>query len=226
MSTADDLLRELRTHLGAAVSYTTASQANDIYEGFLFSLVVATARKSGAMIRYEDVRGKRAHSLTFRTSPGRLYSTRRNYTHAVVEFGTAPPLEVHVGVKVEGSSGVEHECDVMVVDAQEAALCRREKTFPRAGKCLLVIECKYYTAHLPLGQARGFAGLSADMGNRAHPIFVANIGSGSVTKYLTGRKVSRELHVVSDAPEIAGVQSLIREAYKAHVGRRDSDLRI
>lgn len=226
MTREDDLLRDLRTHLGAAVSYTTASQANDIYEGFLFSLVIATARRSGAVIRYEDVRGNKTRSLVFRTSPGRLYSTRRNYTHAVVEFGTAPALEVHVGVKVEGSSGVEHECDVVVVDSQEAALCRREKTFPRSAKCLLAIECKYYTAHLPLGQARGFVGLSADLGNRAHPIFVANIGSGSVTKYLTGRKVSRELHVVSSAPEIEGVQSLIREAFKAYVGRRDSDLRI
>jgi hypothetical protein len=67
---ADDLLQELRTHLRAAVSYTTASQANDIYEGFLFSLVVATARKSGALIRYEDVRGNRTRSLIFRDEPG------------------------------------------------------------------------------------------------------------------------------------------------------------
>ena len=87
------------------------------------------------------------------------------------------------------------------------------------------IECKYYTAHLPLGQARGFAGLSADLGNAAHPIFVANIGSESVTKYLNGRKV-RELNVISGAPEIEGVQSLVREAFKSHVGRRDSGLRI
>jgi hypothetical protein len=88
------------------------------------------------------------------------------------------------------------------------------------------IECKYYTAHLPLGQARGFAGLSADLGNAAHPIFVANIGSESVTKYLNGRKVPRELNVISGAPEIEGVQSLVREAFKPHVGRRDSGLRI
>jgi hypothetical protein len=39
MTRVDDLLRELGTHLGAAVSYTTASAANDVYEGFLFSLV-------------------------------------------------------------------------------------------------------------------------------------------------------------------------------------------
>jgi hypothetical protein len=226
MTKVDDLLRELRTHLGAAVSYTTASAANDIYEGFLFSLVVATARKSGAVIRYEDVRGNKARNLTSRTSPGQLYSTRQDYTYAVIEFGRAPALEVHVGVKVQGTSGVEHECDVLVLDAAEAVLCRRLRTSPRAGKCLIAIECKYYTAYLPLGQARGFAGLSADLGNSAHPIFVANIGSGSVTKYLNGRRVSRELNVISDAPEIEGVQSLVREAFKSHVGRRDSGLRI
>jgi hypothetical protein len=137
--------------------------------------------------------------LIFRTSPGHLYSTRRDYTHAVIEFGRAPALEVHVGVKVQGSSGVEHECDVLVLNAAEAVLSRRLRTSPRAGKCLIAIECKYYTAHLPLGQARGFAGLSADLGNAAHAIFVANIGSESVTKYLNGRKVPRELNVISGA---------------------------
>jgi hypothetical protein len=226
MTTTSDLLRDLRTHLRTAVSYTTASATHDIYEGFLFSLVVATARKSGAVIRYEDVRGSKAGNLIFRTSPGRLYSTRQNYTHAVVGFGRAPALEVHVGVQVQGGSGVEHECDVLVLGAEEAALCRRMKTSPRATKCLLAIECKYYTAHLPLGQARGFAGLSADLGRNAHPMFVANIGSGSVARYLTGRNLSRELHVISGAPEIEGVQGLIREAFKSHVGRSDSGLRI
>jgi len=43
---------------------------------------------------------------------------------------------------------------------------------------------------------------------------------------LNGRKVSRELNVVSGSPEIEGVQSLVREAFKSHVGRRDSGLRI
>lgn len=88
------------------------------------------------------------------------------------------------------------------------------------------IECKYYTAHLPLGQARGFAGLSADLGNAAHAIFVANIGSENVTKYLNGRKVPRELNVISGTPEIEGVWSLVREAFKFHVGRRHSGMRI
>jgi hypothetical protein len=169
------------------VSYSAASQVNDVYEGFLFSLVVDTARRSNATIHYEDVRGNKTHNLVFRTTPGRIYSRAHDYTHAVVRFGSAPVLEVHVGVQVQGSSGAMHECDVVVLDADEATLCRRERTFPRVAKCLLAIECKYYTAHLPLREARGFVGLSADMGNQAHSLFVANIASGSVTTYLTGR---------------------------------------
>src|ERR1700722_6034049 len=90
MSRVDDLLNELRTHLRAAVSYSTASKANDVYEGFLFSLVVATARKSGAAVHYKDRGGNKTHSPLLRTSPGRLWSTKHNYTYAVVEFGTAP----------------------------------------------------------------------------------------------------------------------------------------
>lgn len=229
MSRVDELLDELRVNLRAAVSYSTVSQVNDVYEGFLFSLVVDTARRSNAAIHYEDVEGNKTHYLVFRTTPGRIYSRAHDYTHAVVRFGNAPVLEVHVGVQVQGSSGAMHECDVVVLDAEEAALCRRERTFPRVAKCLLAIECKYYTAHLPLGQARGFVGLSMDMGSRVHSLFVANIASGSVTTYLTGRsnrKIFRELNVVPRASEIDGVRGLIREAFKAHVGRGDSNFRI
>lgn len=225
MTTAG-LLQSVQANLGAAASYTTASAAHDIYEGFLFSIAVATARKYGATVHYEDSTGAKTSDLLFRTSPGQLYSTRHAYTHAVVEFGRAPTLEVHIGVMVQGSSGVPHECDVLVLDAEEAALCRRVPTSPRASKCLLAIECKYYAAHLPLGQARAFAGLSADLGGRAHAVFVANIGSGNVAKYLSGRRLQRELHVIPDAPEMDGIQALVREAFKQHVARGDSDLRV
>lgn len=223
----NDMLREIQTHLRVAVSYTTRSQANDVYEGFLFSHVVATARRCGAAIHYEDVHGGKVHKMLFRTSPTTLFSRRHGYTHAVISFGGAPTLEAHVGVQVQGASRVLHECDVVVLDADEAAMCRRERTSPRASTCLLAIECKYHLATgLKLGQARGFAGLSADLGRRVHPMFVANIASDSVTKYLTGRKISREMNVIPGAPEIDGVQHLIREAFKAHVGKGDPSYRI
>jgi hypothetical protein len=144
----------------------------------------------------------------------------------VITFGRAPIVEAHVGVQVQGASGVLHECDVVVLEADEAELCRRKRVNPRASRCLLAIECKYYASDLKLGLARGFAGLSADLGSHVHPVFVANVASDSVTKYLTGRKLRRELNVVPGAPEIDGVQHLIREAFKVHVGKGDPSYRI
>ena len=201
--TTSDLLKELRTLLSAgAVSYNSSSAANDVYEGFLFSLVVATARDSNAAVRYETVRGVPASNLIFRTSPGRLYSTAQEYTHAVIRFGTsAPVLEAHIGVLVQGVSGVEHECDVVVLDADEARVCRQVRASPRSRRCLLAIECKYYLASLPLGLARGFAGLKDDLG-RADVIFAANTGSNSVKKYLDHRRLTREFQAIPGSREV------------------------
>jgi hypothetical protein len=222
MTTSSDLLEELRTLLEAgAISYNSATAANDLYEGYLFSLVIATARDSNADIHFENVHGARVNDLIFRTTPGRLYSTAHDYTHAVIQFGQrAPVLEAHVGVLVQGSSGVEHECDVVVLEAGEARVCRQVRASPRARKCVLAIECKYYLANLPLGVARGFAGLKDDLG-QTHAIFAANATSNSVKKYLSHRKLTQEFGAVPGARETEHLRSHIREAFKAYVSRHD-----
>lgn len=222
MTTTNDLLRELRSLLQAgAISYHSSSAANDVYEGFLFSLVVATARDSGASVRYENVRGNSVNDLVFRTSPGRLYSTAQDYTHAVIQFGNqAPLLEAHVGVQVQGNSGVEHECDVLVLTEEEAKVCRQVRASPRTKQCVLAIECKYYLSNLPLGVARGFAGLKADLG-QTYTIFAANTTSNSVKKYLSHRKLTQEFRAVPGAKEVEHLRTHIREAFKSHVSRHD-----
>jgi hypothetical protein len=219
---ATDLLEELRALLlVGAVSYDSASAANDVYEGYIFSLVVATARASRATVHFESVRGDRVNEVVFRTSPGRLYSTAQNYTHAVIRFGqVAPALEAHVGVLVQGNSGVEHECDVLVLEAEEARTCRQVRASPRTRACVLTIECKYYLAHLPLGMARNFAGLKDDLG-QTHTIFAANITSNSVKKYLNHRKLTQESDGVPGSAAVNHLRSHIREAFKAHVNKSD-----
>src|SRR5215813_6665711 len=139
MTTVSDLLEELVGLLQAgAISYNSATAANDVYEGYLFSLVIATARASNADVRFENVRGARVDDLLFRTTPGRLYSTAHDYTHAVIQFGLrSPALEAHVGVLVQGTSGVEHECDVLVLEANEARVCRQVRASPKTRKCVL-----------------------------------------------------------------------------------------
>jgi hypothetical protein len=222
MTTTSDLLEELRTLLQAgAISYNSATAASDVYEGFLFALVIATARDSNADVYFENVRGTRVDDLIFRTTPGRLYSTAHDYTHAVIQFGPrAPGLEAHVGVLVQGNSGVEHECDVLVLEADEARVCRQVRASPRTRKCLLAIECKYYLANLPLGVARGFAGLKDDLG-QTHTIFAANANSRSVKKYLSHRKLTQEFGAIPGSRETEHLRTHIREAFKAYVSRHD-----
>jgi len=219
MSRVDDILHELRDRLVSnSISYTSASAANDVYEGFVFALVVDTAAGLGAQVFYEDVHGRRTGDLLFRTSPGRLHSTRYPYTHAVVAFDGTPELEVHVGVYVQGNSGVLHECDVLVLNRSEAVECRRFGVIPRCRRCLLAIECKYYCSGLPLGQARAFVGLNADLGsNKA--LFVANVTSDSVIRYLDHRKTNWEHHVLPGNPQVEHLCSELRKVFRRHVSQ-------
>lgn len=220
MRSVEALLSEVRTLLATnRISYHSASQAWDVYEGFLFALVVATAGRHGATVTYENVNGASVSDLVFRTSPGHLYSVTRPYTHAVVRFNGAPPLEVHVGVRVQGSSGVLHECDVLVLPAEEAALSRAQQIAPRGSQCVLVIECKYYTANLGIGHARNFEGLRADIRTQDE-LFVSNISAPSVVKYLDARGREFERNVLPNSPQAGYVQAEIRRAFKGYLSKK------
>lgn len=214
-----DLLSEIRSLLAAnRISYNSTSDAWDVYEGFIFSLVVATASRHGATVFYEDVHGARVSDLVFRTSPGNIYNASRPYTHAVIEFAGAPPLEVHVGVRVQGTSGVLHECDVLVLPRMEAVLSRVQRIAPRGSQCLLVIECKYYTSNLDIGLARNFEGLRADVRTQRE-LFVSNLGTVSVVRYLDSRKRDFERDVLPNTPQTGYVQAEIRKVFKSYLSK-------
>lgn len=191
----------------------------------MFSLAVDTAAARGAMVYYQDVHGRRTGDLVFRTSPGRLHSTTRPYTHAVVAFDGTPELEIHIGVYVQGNSRVLHECDVLILEKSEADECRRFGVMPRCRKCLLAVECKYYVSSLPLGQARGFVGLNADLGNNK-ALFVANTSSDNVVRYLDHRNAGWEHHVLPRSSHAENLSSEIRKAFRHHVSRYNSSLPI
>ncbi|MFD8864038.1 hypothetical protein ACFV1F_06545 [Streptomyces sp. NPDC059590] len=218
MSNFDDLLNEVKFLIAArSFSYTSTSDACDVYEGFVFSLVVSTASKWGAQVRYEDVHGNTVQDLLFRTGPGQLYQKTKPFTHAVIEFDRAPALEAHVGVRIQGGSGVLHECDVVVLQADEAALSRREGIAPRGTKCLLAIECKYYTTHLGIELARNFEGLHADL-RAQHELFVSNTSAPNVLRYLSARKREYEPLVAPSSPDrVQEVRSQIRRAFKSYL---------
>jgi len=221
------LLDQIRQSLvGAALSYTSASAANDVYEGYLFALAVTTAARHRAVVWFETVAGRLTNDLVFRTSPGRIYSRTHDYTHAVLRLGAAPELEVHLGVRVVGKSGVLHECDLLILPKDTADQCRANSADPKSSACVLAVECKYYVSPMPLGMARGFIGLRTDVSPTT--TFVANTGSPSVAKLLGARAAGQyELGLIPAATaQIDGFGQMVRNALRTYVSKHDPSFSI
>jgi hypothetical protein len=182
------MLAAIQTVLGPAIAATpvAASALPDIFEAYILALVIRAAKTEGAAVTYVSRDGKPAALLLLRTSPGLIYSTAKNYTHAVIAFTNRPALEVHTGIKVAGKSGVLHELDVAVLERAEAENCRRNSVSPRSAKVVLGAECKFYSSPLQLHLARGFLGLLNDVSVKSS-FFVTNTNSTSVEKLLSHR---------------------------------------
>lgn len=148
---------------------------------------MAAARSEGATVTYETVTGTPPAQFFFRTSPGHIYSRLHPYTHAVIDFRNQPPLEAHLGILVSGRSRVPHECDVAVLNRDEARECRQSRAEPRSNKLLLSVEAKFYTTTLSLNLARSFIGLISDLSS-SFPCFVANTTSVSGMRLLSARR--------------------------------------
>ena len=163
------LLTEIRQVLGNAVSpnLTSRSKGYDLYEAYVFSLVVRAAQRSGAQVRYENTDLSTPTKFVFRTGPGEIASG--NYSHAVLSFARKPELEVHVGIYVSGVSKIPHEADVCVLLRDEAMFCRASgvRVFPRYSSVALTAECKFYeSSGIGVALGRGFMGLSKDFASR------------------------------------------------------------
>ncbi len=188
-STEDQLLSQIEQTLGSVVtsSLTRSSAGADLYEAYVFSLILEAAAIEGARVSFKNVDGTLPAVFTFRTSPGHLYSRTRLYSNAVVEFTDLPLLEAHTGVYLSGKSGLIHEADVLVLLADEARTCRDNDVPPRSHQALLAVECKFYSSGLQLAMARGFVGLCSDLSSR-ECFFVTNTTALSVEKLLAHQR--------------------------------------
>jgi hypothetical protein len=188
MASADDIFNELQNNLGLVVTSPTFANSapDDLYEAYVWNLVLRAAADENGNVQLQDRNGNSTAQLIFRRSPGKISAiTNPLYTHARIEFLDAPPLEVHVGVRVQGRSGVLHECDVLVLTEQEAQACRDQDRHPRNQHVVLAIECKYYIASNPKPDlGRSFLGLTQEIRARdCH--FVINTGAEAIRKLLS-----------------------------------------
>ncbi|MGW6358741.1 hypothetical protein ACWFR5_27100 [Streptomyces sp. NPDC055092] len=144
--------------------YRNNADESDLYEASLLVVCVEAARAAGGTPLLTGDGENPATALRFRRSPGNLWSG--DFTHVLVSFpGTQKKLEIHLGVFVAAAtSKVAHECDVAVLDRQEAERSRRAMVHPRARGLVAAIEAKHYGASPGLGIGRGFLGLAHELG--------------------------------------------------------------
>ena len=99
------LLPSIEAAIAHAVSphVKSPSQGSDLYELYIWSLIIEAARKEGASISFWDVNGLQVSTnFVFRSSPSRIFSVTHPYTHAVIDFDGCPTLEAHIGIYVAG----------------------------------------------------------------------------------------------------------------------------
>jgi hypothetical protein len=200
MAIQQDLFNQIQAALAPAIgpSLTNASDACDLFEAYILTLVIRAAVEEGATISYEGVTGSVPSVFTFRTSPGDIFSNHRDYTHAILQFPNKPELEAHIGIMVQGRSKVLHECDVAVLYRTEAETCRQSNAHPRHSKVLLSVECKCYTSRIPLHLGRAFLGLMRDL-STLDRFFVCNRDAPSVKPLIAAytRAWEQDVHPLS-----------------------------
>ncbi|RSY81077.1 hypothetical protein DAH66_15405 [Sphingomonas koreensis] len=194
---------EISAAIGAATSanLSAASAGNDLYECYIWSLVLDAARREGAMIRLMTRHGAPANRFYFRTSPSSIFSTAHDYCHAEIRFPRAPVLEAHIGIYVSGKSRVNHECDVAVVYQDEANTCRANNVHPRSSKVLMSAECKYYlSSTLGVDLGRSFLGLIDDIYADGR-FFISTQNTGSIDKLFSRHRKEYEIGLSPLSPD-------------------------
>ena len=209
-STPLQLLQRLRGQLPPALPTTmspTTTPGNDIYEAYLFGLILEASRIAGYTVDFQDSDGS-ARQLHLRRSPGKIFSPGRSgarFTHAVLTVRNRPPLEVHTGIRFVGKSKVLHEADVLVIPQRDADRSRAVRIDPQSKSAFLIVEAKYWTKPVGLGTGREFLGLRRDSSAKAQA-FVCTIAESSAIALLAGSPgVEYDDGVL---PALAGEQSL------------------
>lgn len=206
---------ELRAAVERAIGilsneYRTAATESDLYEAALLACAVDAAERAGGIATLMSNGVPLVGPITFRTSPGNLANAAFTYVH--VDFPqSGRALEIHLGIRVVGASGVAHESDVAIIDADECDRSRALGAHPRRTKVIGSLEAKHYAASPGIGVGRAFLGLSGELGGaKCFLVFPAEASSNLAT--LIARKDPECLSLVTPGSPAAGrLASLIEQ---------------
>lgn len=224
------LLASLGANLPNAIPTTmrasgpSATPGNDLYEAYLFGLVLEAARKQSYGVQIRTDRPRAPSAFHLRRSPGRLCNglskSGQRFTHGLLSTGGRPDLEVHTGVYVVGKSHVTHEADVLVLPATVAQRCRAVQVDPPSSSALLLIEAKYYTVPVTIGTGREFLGLRHDASSK-NMAFVSTTAGSTASALLAGSSnLEADDGVLPNLPGEQSFLSLLIRMFKTYKLRK------
>jgi hypothetical protein len=128
-------------------------------------------------------------------------------------------LEIHLGAYVLGASKVAHECDVALLDHDEAARSRSGAVHPRSSGLIATIEAKHYSASPELGVGRGFIGLSTELGQiKCNLVFPAK-ASANIGALIAGRSSEAFGELIPNGRAASRLRSRLEQAIRNWIAK-------
>jgi hypothetical protein len=193
-----------------SAAYSAGATEADLYEASLFAVATKAvdAIRGAALITQDG--STAAPELHFRRAPGNLWLG--DFTYARCTWpGTVRELEIHLGIYVAGKSGVAHECDVAILDAEEAARSRAGAVHPRARGLVAAMEAKHYVASPGIGVGRGFMGLAAELGQNKSSLAFPAMGSATLGRLLANRPCEAFDELIPDGAAARRLQAHLEQ---------------
>jgi hypothetical protein len=215
MSRRADLVQAIELAIGALQPvYRNHADESDLYEASLLALCLEAASAAGGSTLLTRDGMTQASALHFRRSPGNLWSG--DFTYALISFpNTQKQLEIHLGVYVvAGRSRVAHECDVAIIEHQEAERSRQGAVHPRSGKLVSAIEAKHYSTSPSLGVGRSFLGLAQELGERNCSLVYPSRSSTNLAGLIAKRTSETYGELLPSTPAAARLRSHLDQAIR------------
>jgi hypothetical protein len=212
-----ELRAELDTRLGslARSGSLRSKRAPGLFETYVWSILIEAAKAEGATASYGQLGP--SGRLLMPQGPRNLFGNQ--FSFARLDFADYA-LEAHTNLYVEGRSKVLHECDVALLDAEEAEVWRDRGVHPKASKLILGVECKFHGPPVPLDEARSFLGLTTEIAT-VNRFMVSNASPERIQKVLVRhRRLWRMPVVPSDSRRVSALQASFEDVFRDYAAIR------
>lgn len=137
-----------------------------LYEIYTYILVATEIKKKCLLVHRNGSNPNTIvkSSFVFRGSPTNLHNPDYSYLEFQKKNGNKTKYELHLSLEINGSSGINHEMDICIVDHLAARSATGFKQYVDYQKVPITLECKKYTSKIEKSLGREVLGMNLDTG--------------------------------------------------------------